>query len=117
MPNNGTLHLPFTTIGLHSDVDAPDLDTPSDPPQAPTTSRSPSPSTTTAISPATSVMTPPSEDPPAESLENPDENEKDIDDKESSLQSLYDGFKDTLTSIKDWFGQLFSAEEDNHPTS
>lgn len=30
-PNNGTLRLPLTTIGLHSDEDAPLLDTPHDP--------------------------------------------------------------------------------------
>jgi hypothetical protein len=30
-PNNGTLRLPLTTDGLHSDEDAPVLETPADP--------------------------------------------------------------------------------------
>ena len=30
-PNNGTLRLPLQTVGLHSDTDAPNLDTPPDP--------------------------------------------------------------------------------------
>lgn len=62
----------------------------------------------------------PSQETPAESPANPDEegdNDVDDDDETSSLQSFYDGVKDTLSSIKDWFGQLFSAKEDNHPPS
>lgn len=116
LPNNGTLHLPFTTIGLHSDVDAPSLDTPSDPPQtAATTSRSSSPSAT-STSPI--VATLPPQEAPTESPANPDDKaDNDVDDETSSLQSFYDGVKGTLSSIKDWFGQLFSAKEDNHPSS
>jgi len=118
LANNGTLHLPFTTIGLHSDDDAPSLDIPADPPQtASTMSPSPSPSTTNTF--PTSAVTPPSsQEPAAESPANPDdEADNDVDDETSSLQSFYDGVKDTLSSIKDWFGQLFSAEKDNHPPS
>lgn len=117
LPNNGTLHLPFTTIGLHSDDDAPSLDTPADPPQtAATMSPSPSPSTTSVF--PTSAVAPPSQETPTESPANPDDEENDdVDDGTSSLQSFYDGVKDTLSSIKDWFGQLFSAKEDNHPPS
>jgi hypothetical protein len=117
LPNNGTLHLPFTTIGLHSDDDAPTLDTPADPPQTATTNPSPSPSTTNT-SPTTAPATYPSQEAPADSPANPDEDgDNDADDEISSLQSFYDGVKDTLSSIKDWFGQLFSAKEDNHPPS
>ena len=32
-PNNGTLRLPLIPVGLHDDEDAPDLETPHDPPQ------------------------------------------------------------------------------------
>ncbi|KAL9626132.1 MAG: hypothetical protein Q9164_007939, partial [Protoblastenia rupestris] len=31
--NNGTLRLPLSTVGLHDDVDASELETPHDPPQ------------------------------------------------------------------------------------
>ncbi|GAM33872.1 hypothetical protein TCE0_013r01084 [Talaromyces pinophilus] len=119
LPNNGTLHLPFTTIGLHSDVDAPSLDTPADPPQTAST-MIPSPSQSATSTSLTSAVTPPSQETPPESPANPDEegdNDVDDDDETSSLQSFYDGVKDTLSSIKDWFGQLFSAKEDNHPPS
>ncbi|KAF3391013.1 hypothetical protein DPV78_010986 [Talaromyces pinophilus] len=119
LPNNGTLHLPFTTIGLHSDVDAPSLDTPADPPQTAST-MIPSPSQSATSTSLTSAVTPPSQETPPESPASPDEegdNDVDDDDETSSLQSFYDGVKDTLSSIKDWFGQLFSAKEDNHPPS
>ena len=117
LPNNGTLHLPFTTIGLHSDDDTPGLDPPTDPPQtAATISPSPSPSIK-STSPAPAA-TPPSHEIPAESSSDPDdEGNEEVDEETSSLQSFYDGVKDTLSSIKDWFGQLFSAEEDNHSPS
>ncbi|PCG97593.1 Alkaline phosphatase-like, alpha/beta/alpha [Penicillium occitanis (nom. inval.)] len=119
LPNNGTLHLPFTTIGLHSDVDAPSLDTPADPPQTAST-MIPSPSQSATSTSLTSAVTSPSQETPPESPASPDEegdNDVDDDDETSSLQSFYDGVKDTLSSIKDWFGQLFSAKEDNHPPS
>ncbi|KUL89688.1 hypothetical protein ZTR_00478 [Talaromyces verruculosus] len=119
LPNNGTLHLPFTTIGLHSDVDAPSLDTPADPPQT-ASIMIPSPSQPATSTSPTSAVTPPSQETPAEPPADPDEKEDsdaDDDDETSSLQSFYDGVKDTLSSIKDWFGQLFSAKEDNHPPS
>ncbi|KAE8552343.1 hypothetical protein EYB25_006237 [Talaromyces marneffei] len=115
LPNNGTLHLPFTTIGLHSDENAPSLDAPADPPQTATTmSGPPAPSTTstsTTTSTTTSVGTPPSQDVPTESPANPgNKGDDDVDDETSSLQSFYEGLKDTFSSIKDWFGQLFSAK-------
>lgn len=117
LPNNGTLHLPFTTIGLHSDDDAPGLDTPADPPQTAAT-MSPSPSPLTKSTSPAPVATPPSQEVSAETPSDlDDEGNDDVDDETSSLQSFYDGVKDTLSSIKDWFGQLFSAKEDNHPPS
>ncbi|EED13289.1 Type I phosphodiesterase / nucleotide pyrophosphatase family protein [Talaromyces stipitatus ATCC 10500] len=120
--NNGTLHLPFTPVGLHSDDDAPTLDTPADPPQVVTTSRSTSPSTsTTSTSLATPAVSTPSQEPtslpPADVNDEADNSADNADDTKSSLETFYDGVKDTLNSIKDWFGQLFSAEKDNHPPS
>lgn len=56
VPNNGTLRLPLTTIGLHDDPGAVGLDTPADPPThtiSTSTSISASPSTSTSTSTST----------------------------------------------------------------
>jgi hypothetical protein len=111
LANNGTIHLPFTTIGLHSDDDAPVLDTPEDPPKA---SVVPAPVNTP---PATSAGPPPQETTPQETTPGSSEDGDEGEDTKSSLQSFYGGVKDTLSSFKDWLGQLFSSKVDNQPPS
>ena len=81
-PNNGTLRLPLTPAGLHTDPDAPSEETPADPVDAPTTTSSTANANTASQLP-TSAAAPPaspsktssptSSAPPAESSAPADE--------------------------------------------
>lgn len=69
-PNNGTLRLPLKPIGVHSDTNAPSLDTPDDPPGSSISTAGPhsTPSTTyTSTAPATSSSASPTGDADSES--------------------------------------------------
>jgi hypothetical protein len=127
LPNNGTLHLPLQVVGLHSDEDAPELESPEDPPKT----TGPELPVSTAVPPPTVPFETPTPDVPTVSEPEPEsEPESDTgasdgdntnDDNgtdgeaEPSDQSFFDGVKETLNSIKDWFGQLWGAKEDNKP--
>ena len=103
-PNNGTLHLPLKTQGLHSDVGAPRIDTPDDAeddqvdsPSASTPASSAAPSQTgeEAVSPAGQA----------------DESEETKTESKSKWwQFLHDG----LQKAKDWAKQLTDAIKGNH---
>ncbi|KAH8692054.1 nucleotide pyrophosphatase family protein [Talaromyces proteolyticus] len=112
LPNNGTLHLPLETIGLHSDEDAPELESPEDPPQTTTGPFLPTSTLPTLpFIPAETI----SPDVPAAPEPGTDDEDDTEDESKSSLQSFFDGVKETVNSIKDWFGQLWDAKEDNKP--
>ncbi|QKX55258.1 uncharacterized protein TRUGW13939_02350 [Talaromyces rugulosus] len=123
LPNNGTLHLPLEVVGLHSDEDAPELESPEDPPK---TTTGPELPVSTAVPPPTVPFeTPTPEVPEPEPKPEPDtgaddgDNTNDGNGEEDGAkpldQSFYDEVKETLNSIKDWFGQLWGAKEDNKP--
>lgn len=127
LPNNGTLHLPLQVVGLHSDEDAPELESPEDPPK--TTTGPKLPVSTAAPPPTVPFETPTPEVPTAPEPEpepepkpdtgagggNTNDGNDDNDAAEPSGDSFYDEVKETLNSIKDWFGQLWGAKEDNKP--
>ncbi|KAJ5157697.1 pyrophosphatase/phosphodiesterase [Penicillium canariense] len=93
LPNNGTLRLPLKPVGLHSDEHTPPLVRPSDPPESSTTTAGPSGPT-----PATTGAPPATES--GSDKQGP-----------SWWGTVSDKFKD----FKQWAGELFSAEKDNHP--
>jgi hypothetical protein len=123
LPNNGTLHLPLEVVGLHSDEDAPELESPEDPPK--TTTGPELPVSTTVQPPTVPFETPTPEVPELEPKPEPDMGADDGDNTNNGNgeeggakpldQSFYDEVKETLNSIKDWFGQLWGAKEDNKP--
>lgn len=107
--NNGTLRLPLKTAGLHSDEDAPPVDTPSDPPEpeetTKTTSSSPSATTTSSPEPTSAA----SDAPPTANPESDDE-------KGSTWWgTLWHKVGSKFDDFKEWTEELFDAEHDNHP--
>ncbi|KAJ5085170.1 Type I phosphodiesterase/nucleotide pyrophosphatase/phosphate transferase [Penicillium argentinense] len=99
VPNNGTLRLPLKPVGLHSDEDAPLVDTPSDPPETIETA-------TTAV--------PPEPTSPASSA--PTMNPESDDEKGSTWWgTLWDKVESKFDDWKEWTKELFDAEHDNHP--
>ena len=100
-PNNGTLHLPLKTEGLHSDAGAPQLDTPEDASHddevdSPPTSSAPPSQTGEATVSATTA---------------PDsEAEKTSDSKSEWWKFIHD----QLQKAKDWAKQFIDSIKDNH---
>jgi hypothetical protein len=103
LPNNGTLRLPLTPIGLHDDEDAPVVESPEDPPFD--GNGSPRPSATLSASPTAATESPDA------SMEDSTEG------SQNESQSWWDKVKETLDSIKDWASQLFQSKQDNRPPS
>ncbi|CEJ57658.1 hypothetical protein PMG11_06344 [Penicillium brasilianum] len=100
-PNNGTLRLPLKPVGLHSDEHAPPQVRPSDPPELLSATVTAGPSEpTSAATDAPSATEPASND------------DTSNDDKGSTWWGTLAG---KLEDFKQWAGQLFSAEKDNHP--
>jgi hypothetical protein len=100
-PNNGTLRLPLKPVGLHSDEHAPPQVRPSDPPELLSATVTAGPSEpTSAATDAPSATEPASND------------DTSNDDKGSTWWGTLTG---KLEDFKQWAGQLFSAEKDNHP--
>jgi hypothetical protein len=106
-PSNGTLRLPFKPIGLHSDEDAPVLDTPPDPPAQTSATAEPS---TSAPAPAPQPTTP-SETPPAT------DNDSDSDGDNEKGTTWLDSVWDKLDDFKHWAGGVADAIKGNHPES
>ncbi|KAJ5618290.1 pyrophosphatase/phosphodiesterase [Penicillium herquei] len=98
LPNNGTLRLPLNPIGLHSDENTPPVEHPSDPPQ-------PTPAATTPPQP-----TSPASEAPAEST-----TAADSDSQKGQGSSWWGKLGNKLDELKQWAGEFFSAEKDNHP--
>lgn len=123
LPNNGTLHLPLQVVGLHSDEDAPGLESPEDPPKTTTgpelpVSTAAPPPTVPFETPTPEVPTTPEPEPvPDTGADGGNTNNGNGEDggAEPSDNSFFDEVKETLNSIKDWFGQLWGAKEDNKP--
>ncbi|KAL1955923.1 hypothetical protein VTO42DRAFT_7996 [Malbranchea cinnamomea] len=113
-PNNGTLRLPLKPVGLHSDPDAPSVDTPEDLPASTTanhltavTSMPDGPTATTTDFSVTSAGLSPSR--PAAQEEASDEDED---------KTIFDEIADSLMSFKDWLMGLFgggSEDKDESP--
>lgn len=96
LPNNGTLRLPLTPVGLHSDEDTPALERPADPPVH---------SSTNTVLPAPS--SPASQAPSAEgSGKSTQSDDEDEDDKPSTW---LDYLKDKFDDLKDWAGDTFGS--------
>ena len=99
---------PLRPVGLHSDEHAPPQVRPADPPEPPSATVTAGPSNTTAaamVAPSTTVAPSATSAP---SATNPANN----DDKVSSWWGTLTG---KLEELKEWAGELFSAEKDNHP--
>ena len=101
--NNGTLHLPLRTEGLHSDQGAPALDTPEDAGEE-DISVEPASLTTPTMPTATSV--------PASSDAEP--TSTDADGQNESKSDWWKSIHDQLQKAKDWAKQLMDSLKDNH---
>ncbi|KAJ5581136.1 Type I phosphodiesterase/nucleotide pyrophosphatase/phosphate transferase [Penicillium hetheringtonii] len=107
VPNNGTLRLPLKPVGLHSDEDTPPVETPADPPE---------PAETTAkVRPSTTTTGPP--EPTSAAADAPPKTNSESDDEKGPTWwgTLWHKVSDKVDEFKDWTGQLFNAEHDNHP--
>lgn len=108
VPNNGTLRLPLKPVGLHSDEDAPPVETPSDPPESAMSTTGTGPTTTPTVSPEPTSAA--SEAPP------PTANPESDDEKGSTWWgTLWHKVGDKFDDFKEWTEELFDAEHDNHP--
>ncbi|KAE8150287.1 alkaline-phosphatase-like protein [Aspergillus avenaceus] len=110
LPNNGTLRLPLKPVGLHSDTDAPAVETPSDPPTTETAvsaSVAPAPSRTAAAEHSTTpTMTP---------GPHPEENPEEDASNENKHSSWWGSFWDKVEDLKDWAGDVIDTVKDNLP--
>ncbi|KAJ5555802.1 Type I phosphodiesterase/nucleotide pyrophosphatase/phosphate transferase [Penicillium sp. DV-2018c] len=97
LPSNGTLRLPFKTVGLHSDESAPVLDTPPDPP-APT-------STTAGPAQPPPQFTTPATPPPATDHESDDE----------KGSTWWGTLVHKFEEVKDWAGGVADAIQGKRP--
>jgi hypothetical protein len=108
LPNNGTLRLPLTPVGLHSDEDAPSVEAPVDPPASSPSgtsgTMSPIPSGTALKhpSPATESSAPPTQRPDSDDEAGP-----------TWWGTLWDKFE----GLKDWATDIFDTVKDNFATS
>jgi len=100
VPNNGTLRLPLKPIGLHSDLDAPVLDTPQDLPEQGVGPAS------TMTSPSFGVETSPAEPTRTPGKEYNDDGYDDDDGPQSKTiwEWLRESFEEIKSRIKGAFG-------------
>ena len=100
--NNGTLHLPLETEGLHSDPDAPQLDTPDDA------------GVDEELDNTSSTLVPPSQTSEA-SASATSEPDSEAEETESDAKTNWWKFlHDQLQKVKDWAKQLIDSIKDNH---
>jgi hypothetical protein len=120
LPGNGTLRLPLKPVGLHSDENAPVLDTPPDPP-APTSTAVPPQSTSpqpSAPQPTLPQSKPPQlvqpapkpTAPPAKAPPTPDHDE----DKEKD-STWWEKISHKFDDLKDWASGVADAVQGKHP--
>ncbi|KAJ5404405.1 Type I phosphodiesterase/nucleotide pyrophosphatase/phosphate transferase [Penicillium cosmopolitanum] len=110
IPNNGTLRLPLKPVGLHSDEDAPIIETPSDPPEPEVTNTTTSNTNPTATTAETPEPTSAASDAP------PTSNPQSDDEKAPTWWgTLWHKFGNKFSDFKEWSKELFDAEHDNHP--
>jgi hypothetical protein len=102
-PNNGTLRLPLKPIGLHSDTNAPVLDTPPDLPAHglgdPTASLLPATASSTTSGGSYGVQTSPPEEPVRRPGVEGDADGYDDDDGPQS-KTIWDWLRESLEEIK-----------------
>jgi len=104
-PNNGTLRLPLQTEGLHSDADAPALDTPADPidedkQQDESNPEGPQDDTSPDVDDATEP-------------EKPDEPEEDADDADKSKKNWWKFLHEGLEKAKEWAKEFVESIKGN----
>jgi predicted AlkP superfamily pyrophosphatase or phosphodiesterase len=102
--NNGTMHLPLKTDGLHSDGDAPQPETP---PDAPHDEEVSAPSTVDSDSQPTSTDL-------AVTLPTTDANLADEQKDNAGKAKWWKFLHDQLQKAKDWAKQLIDSIKDNH---
>ncbi|KAJ5371667.1 Alkaline phosphatase-like alpha/beta/alpha [Penicillium concentricum] len=118
LPGNGTLRLPLKPVGLHSDENAPVLDTPPDPPAptsptagpvqpAPPRPSPPQPKPPQPAQPAPKPTTPAAETPPATDHESDGE----------KGSSWWDTLSHKFDDLKDWASGVADAVQGKHPES
>ncbi|KAJ5091146.1 Type I phosphodiesterase/nucleotide pyrophosphatase/phosphate transferase [Penicillium alfredii] len=93
-PNNGTLHLPLEPVGLHSDDRAPATNQPANLPIHTSTTEGPSVPTISAAAKPTAG-----------------------DSHKADKTTWWKSFWGKVDVWKQWAGEMFSAEKDNHPGS
>jgi hypothetical protein len=116
-PNSGQLRLPFKPVGLHSDENAPKLDTADDLPAegtGPATIKPPSQPAIPAIpaipatpSPPTIPTTPPTPTVPSAPSEPSTEEGQKEEQNPSKGQSIWEWFDDVFEDIKDRISKIF----------
>ncbi|KAL4900693.1 hypothetical protein BDW74DRAFT_182527 [Aspergillus multicolor] len=99
-PNNGTLRLPLQPSGLHSDEDAPVLDTPSDPPATQEPTQTVASSSTATSSSSTSTTS----DTDSASASTSAKPEEDADGETDT--DWWDSILDKVEDVKDWASDL-----------
>lgn len=136
-PNNGTLRLPLRPLGLHSDEEAPAMESVEDPPVSsvsasvvPTmvpsgVSSEMVPSEATPLEP-TSVEVPgatsmpdPTQTPAPESdagSEDEGDDESSEDNNQETDNTWWQAIWDKLHDLKEWASEVFAAEKDNQPS-
>ncbi|KAL4927065.1 alkaline phosphatase family protein [Aspergillus undulatus] len=109
-PNNGTLRLPLKPSGLHSDEDAPALDSPSDPPTTQTAAGT-APGSTAVTAPSASAS------PSAKPHETKPEGSAEDEPGTSWWGDLWDKVEDFAEDTKDWASDLFEDVKDGFSDS
>ncbi|KXG52028.1 Alkaline phosphatase-like, alpha/beta/alpha [Penicillium griseofulvum] len=120
LPGNGTLRLPLKPVGLHSDENAPVLDTPPDPPASTSTARppqsappqpsAPQPTLPQSKPPQSAQPAPKPTTPPAEATPTPD-HEGDREKESTWWEKISHKFDD----LKDWASGVADAVQGKHP--
>lgn len=133
-PNNGTLRLPFKPVGLHSDADAPKLDTPADPVVSAPPKKLPTATPEAVTGAVTVTTTPPSPGAATNSIElhrpppvptttlSPSTNpaadqaiqdaETAAEDAKKTLQKWWDWVLDKFHEAEDWAKGVVQGEEE-----
>lgn len=106
-PNNGTIRLPFKTVGLHSDKDAPALPTPPDPAVS-HASDSPDPS---SPEPTDSLFEG-NVEPHLDGKNGTSSNSDDKGDAHKSAGSIFSWINNKLSQFKNWVKDLGSRIRD-----
>ncbi|KAL4947482.1 alkaline-phosphatase-like protein [Aspergillus filifer] len=108
--NNGTLRLPLKPSGLHSDEDAPALDSPSDPPATQTAAE---------IIPSSTTVAAPSESASSGAESHTTESEEDAEDKSDTSWwgDIWDKVEEIAEDTKDWASDLIDDVKDGFSDS